>query len=662
MMQIDLNQNRSQNSSTQSGNNRALVLYKSMEEIEKLDPRPLKSIIFLTFFQMIFAFLYFIISFILSKDFFANFYDPFESGLKIYCNQYTGMGTAMILNIESEYLKLGLLNSMNNDDFDQMNNFYKKVLERSIDDIQVTYDTFLNSNENLNFQQNYKSLQLKNIDNTDHNIKIIYFVDFLLDTISKLVENRKNYDRNGSQIINFDQIIFLQRNFPYFLSAVRSFYDQSKNEFLHSGEGLIDKILKMMIIFLVAALIFKGVEVMLWCAFENMLKQIMQIFQRCKEREIIRTLESCTEILKSINNSDDYFHNNYSEELIEKIATGEADVYDKSSKQAAKKKKNEQKSDIKVKREFAHLLSYFFIMVVFIFLVFYYIFIYFKFISNNESLQALNQMDFLFMDLNVFTTSIVSLYTLGFREVIIDNPEYEKSEEIYQTKQGRLNYFTSALDARLAILSNMSSTSLLAAQLDAKDKLPDNLILQRILEEDLCEILVEVKEFEAGSFEYKKCENILDGALRNGIINAQSEFIKGIKLKEIEYFSGIMEKKENQMEVLKKQVIKAIADESYHDFLFGTYYIHIIEDFLYENIDEYYTSILFNLVSSLELYLGALIAVVIVLSLVLMIFIRINMKNRFSCFAFIISLIPYERLITDEQLVFLIKNFLKMHR
>ena len=658
MMQIDLNQNRSQNSSSQSGNNQALILYNSMEEIEKLDPRPLKSIIFLTFFQIILTFIYFVVSFLLSKDFYANFYDPFEAGLKLYCKQYTGMGTAMILNIESEYLKLGLTDNSNNDD---MNSFYKKVLVRSIGDVKETYNVFLDAHENLNFQQNYKNLQLKNIDSIEHDIDTIYFVDFLLDSMSRLTVNIEDFESNNIQNINYDQIIFLQRNFPYFLSISRAFYDQSKDEFLHSGEYLLDKILLMMIIFIVAAVVFKVIEVMLWLAFENMLKQIMQIFQRCKEPEILRTLNSCSEILKSINNSDDYFHTNYSEELIEKMAIGEADEFDKSPKKA-KQKRNDHNNDQKLRREFTHLLSYFFILVVFVFLLFYYLFVYFKFTSNNQSLQAVNQLDFLFMDLNVFTTSIVSLYTLAFREITISNPDYEKSGEIYQTKEGRLSYFTSALNARLGILSNIASTSILAAQLDAREKLPENIILKRIMEEDLCQILVEMKEFEAGSFEHNKCTIILNGALQNGIINAQSEFIKGINLKEIEYFSGIMEKDKNQMEKLKEEVIQAIYDESYHDFLFGTYYIHILEDFLYENIDEYYTSILFNMVSSLEMYLGILIAVAVALSVILVVYIRIVMKNRFSSFAFIISLIPYERLITDEQLVFLIKNFLKAHR
>lgn len=417
----------------------------------------------------------------------------------------------------------------------------------------------------------------------------------------------------------------------------------------------------MLIVFVIAAAIIKTMEVMLWCGFENMLKQIMQIFQRCKEPEILRTLESCTEILKSINNSNDYFYNNYSEELIEKSSVRDADVYDKSPKKT-KKNKNDQNNEQKVKREFTHLLSYFFIMVVFVFLYFYYIFIYFKFNSNNQSLQALNKLDFLFMDLNVFTTSIVSFYTLAFREITIDNPDYEGAGEIYQSKQGRLKYFTTSLNSRLAILSNLTSTSLLEAQLDARDKLPDNMILKRILKEDLCQILIEGKEFEAGSFEHKKCAKVLDGALRNGIINAQSEFIKGMKLREIDYFSGVMNLNQEDMDTLIDRVMGAIMDETYHDFLFGTYYLHILEEFLYDNINEYYTKLLFNLVNSLEVYLGAFIAVALILSIILIIFIRTNMKNRFSSFAFIISLIPCERLFTDEQLVFLIKNFLKTHR
>ena len=661
MMQIDVNQNRSQHSSTQSGNNRALVLYKSMEEIENLDPRPLKNIIYLTLFQMIMAFLYFVISFLLSKDFFANFYEPYEFGLRAFCKQYTGMGTAMILNIESEYLKLGLSNSMESEELAELNNFYKKVLERSITDVQKAYDFFLDSNNNLNFQRNYKSLKLKNIDSIKFKIKTIYLVDFILDSMSTLNTNLENFKKNDSDTINYDRVIFLQRNFPYFITTSRTFYELSKDEFLHSGDTLVSKVVKMLIVFVIAAIIIKTIEASLWFRFENMLKQIMQIFQRCKEPEILRTLESCTDILKSINNSNDYFYINYSEELIEKSGVRDADTVDKSPKKA-KQKKNDQNNDRKVKREFTHLLSYFFILVVFIFLLFYYLFIYFKFTSNNKSLQALNKLDFLFMDLNIFTTSIVSLYTLAFREITIDNPDYEGAGDIYQSKQGRLKFFTTSLDARLSILSNMTSTSLLEAQIDAKEKLPDNMLLKRILEQNLCQILVEVKEFEAGSYEHKKCEKVLDGALRNGIINAQSEFIKGMKLRDIDYFTGAMELNQEDMDNLIDRVMGAIMDENYHDFLFGNYYLHILEDFLYENINEYYTTLLFNLVNSLEVYLGAFIAVAIILSVVLIIYIRVVMKNRFSSFAFIISLIPYERLFTDEQLVFLIKNFLKTHR
>lgn len=238
VLQIDPNQNRSQHSSTQSGNNRALVLYKSMEEIEKLNPRPLKNIIILTIFQMIMAFLYFVISFLLSKDYFANFYEPYEFGLKAFCHQYTGLGTAMILNIESEYLKLGLASSMESDDSIQQNKFYEKVLNKSIIDIEKAYNFFLDSNNDLNFQKNYKSLKLKNIDSIKFKIKTMYFVDFILDSMATLYTNLENFKKNDSDTINYDRVIFLQRNSPYFLTVSKTFYDLSKDEFLHSGDNL----------------------------------------------------------------------------------------------------------------------------------------------------------------------------------------------------------------------------------------------------------------------------------------------------------------------------------------------------------------------------------------------------------------------------------------
>lgn len=629
-----------------------------MEEIRNLEPRPLKKIIFLTFFQLILSFLYFIISYFLSKDYFSNFYEPYEHGLKIFCNQYTGFGTSTVLNIESEYNKLHY--ESQEEDIEEINKTFKKILKKSLYDAQKTANFFINSKADLNFQRKYKNMTLKNIDSINYMIKNISYLDFVLQTISRLNENIQYFEDKNSSDINYDNVIFLQRNYPYYLSTSRAFYDESKNEFLYSGEYLLEKIMKMLIVFLVVGIFVKIVEIKYWYAFETMLKQILFIFQRCKEPEINRTLNDCNEVLKKINNSDEYFHTYFSEEILEKILMKETDDCDSSPKKA-KKDKNYRKKEQKGDREFSHLLAYFFITFVFIFLLFYYSFIYISFDQNNQRLQALNQLDFLFMDLNVFSTSIVALFNLALREMIVVNPNYEESKESFQMKDARLNYFLTELDSSLDFLLKITSTSLLTAQLDAKEKLPDNAILEQIIKEDLCQILIEIKEFDNDSYENRICKSILNGVFRNGLINTQSEFIRIIKLQKLEFFDGINNMNENQKEFLKERIKAKISDESCHEILFATYYIHILEDYLYENIDEYYTLILYDLTSNLENYLELLITIVIGLSVLLAICINIFIKHRFKSLSFIISLIPYERLISDEQLVFLIKSFLKNH-
>lgn len=652
-LNAETTRNHSQISSNNSFSNKIISIYQSMAELENLYPRPLKRIAFLNFLQIFLALTFFALIYSLVNQYIIKFYKPFETGLNNFCTLYSSFGNTLLVNIELEYY---YKNFTKIDVNAECNKFLGKMLHVSVARLYKNKEYFINVEAALSFQKKIKEIKILNIDSIDFRLTNVSYLDFIDRTLSKMNENFDYFDAGSTkkiEEITYDRIIYLQRNFPYFLSASATYYLSIKEEFMNSNGALYSEITIIVISAVLISIFIKFFEFILWYKYESLLKEIILIINRCSKPEMEKLMDIINQAITHIDNSETYFFQNYGSQIIQ-MSTKE----DSNTVSPAKKGKNKKSNGNKNKKNSSYFLQYLFVLSIFGFSLFYFLFFFLKWTSNNDHLGTLIRLDSDFENLNVYSTSAIVLLNLAIRENLIDNPNYEVSKEIYQTKTGRLNFFKSSLSKRLLILGNLTSFSLFPAFLEAKEKLK-NPWFDKILRANLCEVLVETLEFEENSFEHRKCEKLLNGALLNGLANAENELIKSLKLDEI----VILQSKNNQnISAIREKMQNALYQESFHDYVFANYYLGLIQALFYKELGDYYRSQLDDLILEFDHELLIFISFLTLILFSFMIFVLITLGNRFKCLATLISMIPYERLVNDEQMGFLIKKYLKNHK
>ena len=627
-----------------------------MAEIENLNPLPLKRIAFLNFFQMILTISFFAFVYSTVNQYIIKFYKPFEAGMSNFSKMYSSLGSSLLVNIELEYYYRNLTPKDTNIDW---NIFLGKVLTVSVNLLYKNKEYFTDVEAELSFQKMIKDITILNIDSIDFKIKNISYLDFIERTLGKINENF-DYLNNGSkkkiEEITYDRIIYLQRNYPYFLIASANYYVSIQNEFLNSDDLIYADIILIVICVIILSISIKCIELFLWYKYNSLLNELMIIILRCNENEILRIIDITNQAIKHLDNSETYFFKNYGEEIIQ--CNLKKEFENSQSTNSAKKVKIEKKIEKnKNKKNFSYFFQYFFICSIFGFLMFYYLFFFLKWTSDNESLGRLIDLNSNFLNLNVYSTSVVCLFNLATRENLIENLKYEATNEIYQTKSGRLNFFLTSLRKRLYILGNLTTFSLVPAFLEAKEKL-NSAKFDKILSDNLCEVLIEALEFEENSFEHKKCERLINGALKSGLANAENEFIKSLKIDEL----YLLENKNNEnSQAIKEKLQNVIYQETFHDYVFANYYLGLIQDIFFKELGGYYQSQLDGLILQFDTELWIFICFIIFTLISFILYVLLSLGRSFKCFASLISMIPYERLMNDEQMGFLIKNFLKNH-
>ena len=619
-----------------------------MAKLENLYPKPLKKIAFLNVLQIILALTYFACIYSIVNQYMNKFYKPFEAGLSNFCTMYSSFGNSLLVNIELEYYYKNLTQKDGNIGW---NNFLGKMLYVSVTRLYKTKEYFVNVEADLSFQQKIREIIILNIDSIDFKLTHVPYLDFLERSLSKLNENI-DYLKSGSgkiEEINYDRIIYLQRNYPYFLSASAAYYLSIKDEFMRSDDVIYSDITIIVICAIIISISIKLIEIILWYKYESLLKELIKIIHRCNVMEMAKIMDIINQAITHLDNSETYFFKHYGEQIIQ--GSTNKNLESITSAKKGKKKHSSEKN----KKSSSYLFQYLFIFSIFVFSLFYFLFFFLKWKSNTDNLDALITLDSDFENLNVYSTSAIILMNLAIRENLIGNSNYEASKDIYQTKDGRLTFFKSSLSKRLLILGNLTSFSLVPAFLEAKEKLK-NPRFDKILRANLCEVLIETNEFEENSYEHNKCEKLLNGAFFNGLANAENELIKSLKLDEI----VILQNNQN-ITATKEKMQKVIYQESFHDYVFANYYLGLVQELFFKELANYYRSQLDDLILEFD---HALFIFIIFLTLILfsfILFILLTLGNRFKCLATLIPMIPYERLANDDQMGFLIKQFLNNH-
>ena len=244
---------------------------------------------------------------------------------------------------------------------------------------------------------------------------------------------------------------------------------------------------------------------------------------------------------------------------------------------------------------------------------------------------------------------------MAIRERVIRNMDYEAIKEPYQNHNTRETYFYASLIKRLYIIGNTTSFYLPRYTIEAQSNIQTNDFDQLVLH-DICLLLLKkgILPEEALVF----CQNSFHGSFKKGILSLVNDYIQTIK----NFDSFIKVYGVNDTVHINQQIeaIKQLINtQDYEDFMFSYYFYHNTLLIYYNAINDYYKGLMDGQMTQLYLFLILSSICCALIYLGLSFYLRNRLRRYYLHVALTLSLIPYDRLINDEQMKFLINNFLK---
>ena len=540
-----------------------------------------------------------------------------------------------------------------------------------------------NNQANLAYESLYKSLDTSYVEQSNlFSVKFVDLLDLYIETVHGFVESEDIFNKN------YEEIIIFQRNYPYYLSGA-VVLSTLQNEFLNSNQNTTNIVLTLMIVFLCINAFLKVFELFEMMRFHKLLTFLMNIFRRVSVKEAEGELKFLSEVNNLMNKPfihlnflDKYLNREFDEnekneknEKNDKSEMNEKNEKNEKNDKNYKNEKNEknEKNHILTKRMFEkkHKMKVFVekpkvsfynfkqmsTMKIYLLLLtisgvsfsFFY-FNYFFWITNNQNISTLIQINTFFENLYIYSTSILGFSTLFLRETIIRNLDYEASNEFYQQHQNRLNYCYNNFLKRYYVVGNITSNYMIQYTLEAQTNLKDN-DFNIIVGGDICVYLLKMGILDSDNQDI--CESFLNGAFKKGILNVMNEY-----LREISLFTNFQSFLDNSS-INREEAINFINQKEYRDLLNSHYFLTKTLLSYYENINNYYQGIMDNQMSNLNLFLILTSIFFGLVFLIVSLLLYCGLLKFYKNVSLNLNMIPYDRLTSDEQTKFLIKQFLK---
>ena len=642
---------KSQHSSSVIGKKTTYVIFNSIHTIQRTSPKSLKYLSFALIFELFMIVVFFSVLYTLYKNYVSGSYEPIQKSMINYCRLATTLSYSTAMFTELEYQSFNLttrsLNPLKKRLWDKiMKDNYMIMKEINFAERNMKGDVKYQRiyKEVHNFFIDYETLQMKTWKYADN---VDFFTDLIFKTIGEF---------NGS-LPKTHQII-LQRNYPYFLPSTSVILLAVQADFNDSNLGTTDTALYVMVIFLVCSVFVKFFETFHLLKFHSNITQIMNIFRRVNLQDSINEKNFFQEILMILKQPFLRFS------FIEKSTNKKIFSFEEQGGNTSKSGEVSRKKNAKNGQKFSFYnvkplpitKILVFMTILFTWCVVYYFFNYYFWISNNQNINNLIQINIFFINVYIYSTSIVGFNTIALRERVVRNPEYEAINDSYQQHFVRMDYCYTNLVKRLYLIGNITATSLPLYTLDAKQNI-NSKDFDQLVYDDICELLYRQHFLEENELEF--CQNSFHGGFKKGIFSLVNQFIQEIKGFQ-EYTQVFKEDKDKEkLEEQYKKVKEFVDSQEYEDFMFSYYYYHHTLLIYYDYINDYYKTLMDKEMEKLYLFLIATSIISGVCMLGLSIWMKKKLKSYYKYVTLSLSLIPIDKVINDEQTKCLINNFLK---
>lgn len=645
----------SQLSSSRDSAKKIFLLYASIGEIEKMNPWSLISSSISILIQIFISIIYCIVFYIAISNYITNYHEPTSKSMMDFSKQISNVGFGTMVSLELEYYYLGLVAD---EDRQLFFDILKEINKNSLNIVRdINYEE-RDASANLEHQIVYKTLVIQVVDDQTLTMIDERFIDFVDQTVYKMNRNANILETGDFGTMSYDALINMQKNYGYFLQSNSILLNIFQTNFFKYNDETSSLVQNYLIIFLLLYFFVKLFEFNQWLKYHAMIEKILMIFLRINSHEILGIHHCTEEILKILKDpSEKYLHTNIPEAYLE--SNSNKDLIESKSLKDAKGKKKNLDLTFRGFKGLSKMKIYLYFLTISGIMLFYFVFNFYYWIQNNSNIRNLIELDSFFLKIYIYSTSTLCTNNLLIRQNIISNPEYEKIGDELQTKETEHVFLLNALNSRIEIIQNVTANQLLQTGLQAKSNL-NNAIFDNILNGDLCQVLRDENEmnlnFEGTSL---SCENLFNGGFINGIANAENEYIRLLKANRETYTQDIDPADLVNIEKQKKMIYEYIKDASHMENLIGDYFLSKSLSIFYRYINEFYNALLAVDIQNLDIFAIVSLNIVAFLNVMILIYINTAIRKKYKSLTLIISLIPFERLVNDEQTGYLIKKFLK---
>ena len=629
------------------------LIFGNIKEIQSTHPSQIRWMCFFMFIEVLMVVSYFAVLLQFYRGYVASYYDPTQHSLINYCSLATSLSYATAMFTELEYSNYNLTTRVLSP---MKKTLWSRIMSDNYELMKSINYQERNNDGGLPYQEVFKQVKQKYIDSETMKISTISYADNL-ELWSMMIYTTIHGFNNS---LTAHEQITLQRNYPYMLPATSVIYLAVKSDFTSSNVGTTSNILNLLIAFLAANGVLKAIELVMLLRVHSTVSKIVLIFRRVGQQDAQREAAFAQQMLDLM--AEPYLKSRFSEKLLgrrgEAEETGRGESFNGNRSQELKGRnvdKQKKKGGFYNVRPLSRTKFVIFVLIILSLSFLYYFFNYYFWISNNVAINNLISINSFFIDVYIYSTSIIGFNTMALRERVARNPDYEKINETYQNHQTRLTYFFGGLTKRVDIIGNTTAFYLPRYTLEAQKNMMDP-IFDIMVYSDTCSLLLGTKIKTPEELEF--CHGAFQGGFNKGILSLVDQYIQIIK--DFEILTKVLPVNDTAANTKQTEAVKQkINSQQYEDFMFSYYFYHNILLFYYNTINNYYKGVMDQQMGKLYLFLGFSAAICGTIFVLLSIFIRMKLKSYYKQASMFLSIIPYERLINDEQMRFLISSFLK---
>lgn len=620
-------------------------IFRELLQIQRNLPKEILFANTALFFQGCLLLTYCLFIYFVTTLYVTDTYLPLQEANLVQCQINIGISTLVLLTTQFEYVFRNLTN---------MNSFY------TVNMIDMMNDTFVNIRDLVyndrkkpipfDFGNYLETLYSQYVDNgKTSNILFSDLTDRFLQIINDFLITEK-------KSLMLENLKVIPRNFIYWISASRTLRDQISNEFLVSN-GIVTNYLLIFFCTAVAIVfLIKFLEYFIFYRFHIKIQKLLNIFLRMNQNEIDKEIIFHKRIISLFKDpKKPILSESFKEVILSKndLKIGDTETVisiftGKKNKTAAKTKKIRKTSRFDI-HALSKLRILIYLIIMFSIPFAFYIGTYYYWIMTNNNISILLNINAaVFNKLYTYSTTSLSYNNLLIREKIIRDPEYEIIKETYQNHTNRVKYFyTYAIDRVTKLKGYVSDLPKYGIFDNSFMKDPD---YRKLMEGNTCRALAS-KNYIKNSDQLNFCENVFNKAFQNGIFSVFNEYILFLNS---EPFINL---KEDNKTIDSIRTFLKTKDSA--DLVLGNRYISLTLVWFYNFLVDYY-------LGQIQSQIGSLKSVVWVLSVfccgvlaALGIYCCKIMKKMYENSCKAIYLLPYEKIIDDEQIIVLIKNYTK---